>query len=144
MKFRSAVIYALIAVFLGAVFMQAQGALEIRAASHTAVAGWQQMSTPGGEAVWVSTVAALTSADIARGEPRTDANGQRTVGVVFTADGARKMAQLSAAQTNRHIALLLDGKVVWVPIVRSIIEKEAVLSGVTPEVVQRVLTSLKQ
>ena len=144
MKFRSVVIYALIAVFLAAVFIQAQGALEIRAASHTAVAGWQQMSTPGGEAVWVSTTAALTTADIARAEPRTDANGQRTVGMVFTADGARKMAQLSAAQTNRHIALLLDGKVVWVPIVRSTIEKEAVLSGVTPEVVQRVLTSLKQ
>jgi len=144
MKFRSVVIYALIAVFLAAVFIQAQGALEIRAASHTAVAGWQQMSTPGGEAVWVSTTAALTTADIARAEPRTDANGQRTVGMVFTADGARKMAQLSAAQTNRHIALLLDGKVVWVPIVRSTIEKEAVLSGVTPEVVQRVLASLKQ
>jgi preprotein translocase subunit SecD len=144
MKFRSVVIYALLTVFLAAVFIQAQGALEIRAASHTAVAGWQQMSTPGGEAVWVSTTAALTTADIARGEPRTDANGQRAVGVVFTADGARKMAQLSAAQVNRHIALLLDGKVVWVPIVRSTIEKEAVLSGVTPEVVQRVLTSLKQ
>ena len=144
MKFRSVVIYALIAVFLAAVFIQAQGALEIRAASHTAVAGWQQVSTPDGKTVWVSTTAALTTADIARGEPRTEANGQRTVGVVFTADGARKMAQLSAAQTNRHIALLLDGKVIWVPIVRSIIEKEAVLSGVTPEVVQRVLASLKQ
>lgn len=143
MKFRSMVIYVLIAVFLAAVFMQAQGALEIRAASHAAVSGWQQMSTPDGETVWVSTVAALTSADIARGEPRTDANGQRTVGVVFTADGARKMAQLSAAQANRPIALLLDGKVVWAPIVRGTIEKEAVLSGVTPDVVQRVLISLK-
>jgi preprotein translocase subunit SecD len=144
MKFRSLVIFALIAVFLAAVFMQAQGALEIRAASQTAVAGWQQMSTPAGEAVWVSTTAALTTADIARGEPRIEANGQRTVGVVFTADGARKMAQLSAAQANRPIALLLDGKVVWAPIVRGTIEKEAVLSGVTPDVVQRVLTSLKQ
>jgi preprotein translocase subunit SecD len=144
MKFRSVVIYALIALFFAGVLMQAQGALEIRAASHTAVAGWQQMSTPDGKTVWVSTMPALTTADIARAEPRTDANGQRTVGMVFTADGARKMAQLSAAQTNRHIALLLEGKVVWVPIVRSTIEKEAVLSGVTPEVVQRVLASLKQ
>lgn len=144
MKFRSVVIYALIAVFLAAVFMQAQGALEIRAASHTAVAEWQQMSTPDGRTVWVSTTTALTTADIARGEPRTDANGQRTVGVVFTAEGARKMAQLSAAQLNQPIALLLDGKVVWVPIVRSIMEKEAMLSGITPENVQRVLMSLKQ
>lgn len=143
MKFRSVVIYALIALFLAGVLMQAQGALEIRAASNTAVAGWQQMPAPGGEVVWVSTTTALTTADIARGEPRTDANGQRTVGVVFTAEGARKMAQLSAAQVNRPIVLMLDGKVVWAPIVRSTIEKEAVLSGVTPDVVTRVLTSLK-
>ena len=143
MKFRSVVIYALIALFLAGVLMQAQGALEIRAASNTAVAGWQQMPAPGGEVVWVSTTTALTPADIARGEPRTDANGQRTVGVVFTAEGARKMAQLSAAQVNRPIVLMLDGKVVWAPIVRSTIEKEAVLSGVTPDVVTRVLTSLK-
>ena len=143
MKFRSVVIYALITVFLAGVFIMAQGSLEIRAASYTAVAGWQQMSTPSGETVWVPTTAALTAADIARGEPRTEPNGQRTVGVVFTADGARKMAQLSAAQTNRPIALLLDGKVVWAPIVRGTIEKEAVLSGVTPDIVQRVLTSLK-
>lgn len=143
MKFRSVVIYALIALFLAGVLMQAQGALEIRAASNTAVAGWQQMPAPGGEVVWVSTTTALTTADIARGEPRTDGNGQRTVGVVFTAEGARKMAQLSAAQVNRPIVLMLDGKVVWAPIVRSTIEKEAVLSGVTPDVVTRVLTSLK-
>ena len=143
MKFRSVVIYALIALFLAGVFLQAQGALEIRAASNTAVAGWQEMSLPGGGTVWVSTTNALTSADIARVQPRTDANGQQTVGMVFTAEGARKMAQLSAAQANKPIALLLDGKVVWAPVVRSSIEKEATLSGVTPEVVRRVLASLK-
>jgi preprotein translocase subunit SecD len=144
MKFRSVVIYTLMAMFLAGVFMQAQGALEIRAASNNAIAGWQQMSAPGGGTLWVSPSNALTTADIARGEPRTDAKGQRTVSVVFTDDGARKMAQLSAAQVNQPIALLLDGKLVWAPVVRSSIEKEAVLSGVTPEVVQRVLTSLKK
>ena len=143
MKFRSVVIYALIALFLGGVLVQAQGALEIRAASNTAVAGWQPMPTPGGEVIWVSTTTAMTTADVVRSEPRTDANGQGTVGVVFTADGARKMAELSKAQANRPIVLLLDGKVVWAPIVRGTIEKEALLSGVTPDVVKRVLTSLK-
>src|SRR5688572_31643361 len=101
MKFRSVVIYALIALFLAGVLMQAQGALEIRAASNSAIAGWQQMSAPGGGTLWVSPSSALTTADIARGEPRTDAKGQRTVGVVFTDDGARKMAKLSAAQVNQ-------------------------------------------
>jgi preprotein translocase subunit SecD len=143
MNRKSIVIIGLIIGLLASTFLYGQGSLEIRAASNTAIAGWQQMSAPGGT-LWVSPSSALTTADIARGEPRTDAAGQRTVGVVFTDAGARKMAQLSAAQVNQPIALLLDGKVVWAPIVRSAIDKEAVLSGVTPEVVQRVLTSLKK
>ena len=144
MNRKSIIIVGLIIGLLASTFLYGQGALEIRAASNSAVAGWQQMSRPDGGTVWVSPSNALTTADIARGEPRTDATGQRTVSVVFTDDGARKMAQLSAAQVNQPIALLLDGKLVWAPVVRSSIEKEAVLSGVTPEVVQRVLTSLKK
>jgi preprotein translocase subunit SecD len=144
MNRRSIVIIGVIIGLLASSFLHGQGSLEIRAASNTAIAGWQLMPAPGGRTVWVSPTTALTSTDIARAEPRTDAKGERTVGVVFTEPGARKMAQLSAAQANQHIALLLDGKVVWVPLVRSTIEKEAVLSGVTPDVVQRVLTSIKQ
>lgn len=144
MNRKSVVIIGLIIGLLASTFLYGQGSLEIRAASNSAVAGWQQMSAPGGGTLWVSPSNALTSADIARGEPRTDAKGQRTVGVVFTDDGARKMAQLSKAQTNQPIAMLLDGKLVWAPMVRSTIEKEAVLSGVTPEVLQRVLASLKK
>ena len=144
MKFRSVVIYLLIGVFLAGVFMQAQGRLEIRAASSMAMAGWPQMPAPGGGTVWVSPANALTSADIARGEIRTQANGDRAVNIVFTPEGARKMAQLTAAHSNKPIALLLDGNVVWAPIVRATIENEALLTGVTPEVLERVLTSLKQ
>lgn len=127
MNRRTIVILGLIIGLLASSFLYGQGSLEIRAASNTAIAGWRQMPAPDGRTVWVSPTTALTSADIARGEPRTDAKGERTVGVVFTEAGARKMAQLSAAQANQHIALLLDGKVVWVPLVRSTIEKEAVL-----------------
>ena len=146
MKGKSLVIIVLIAVLLAGVFLPVlygQAALEIRAASSTAVAGWQRMSAPDGRAVWVSPASALTSTDIARIEPRKQADGSAAAGMVFTNDGARKMAALSAAQANKPIALLLDGKLVWAPLVRSTIEKEAVLSGVTPDVVQRVLATLK-
>jgi preprotein translocase subunit SecD len=144
MKFRTLVIYSLVALFLAGALMQAQARLEIRAASSTEVAGWQQMPAPGGGNLWVSPSSALTIADVARGESRTQPDGHRTVAVVFTADGARKMAQLSAAHINEPIAVLLDGKVVWAPIVRSTIDKEAVLSGIAPETVERVLLSLKR
>ena len=147
MKGKSLVIIGLIAVLLAGVFLPVlfgQAALEIRAASSTAIAGWQQMSAPDGRAVWVSPTSALTSTDIARSESRKQADGSATVGVVFTDAGARKMAALSAAQANKPIALLLDGKLVWAPTVRGAIEKEAMLSGVTPDVVQRVLATLKR
>ena len=94
--------------------------------------------------MWVSPSSALTGADIARAESRTAADGQRTVSVVFTAEGARKMAQLSAAQAGKPIAMLLDGTVVWAPIVRATIDNEAVISGVTPDVLERVLVAIKR
>jgi preprotein translocase subunit SecD len=144
MKFRTLVIYSLLAIFLAGVFMQAQGSLEIRAASSTTVTGWQEMPTSGGDRVWVSPVSALTLIDIARVEPRTLPGGERAASFVFTADGARKMEQLSAAQANKPIALLLDGKIVWAPIVRSTISNEAMLTGVTPDVIERVLLLLER
>ena len=146
MKGKSLVIIVLIAVLLAGAFLPVlygQAALEIRAASSTAISGWQRMSAPDGRAVWVSPASALTSTDIERAEPRQQAGGSPTVVFVFTADGARKMAALSVAQANQPIALLLDGKLVWAPTVRATIEKEAVLSGVTPEVIQRVLATFK-
>ena len=144
MKFRTLVIYSLIAMFLAGVFMQAQDALEIRAASSTAVAGWQSMPGPGGGSLWVSPTTALTSADIARAEPRTQADGQRAVGIVFTAEGARKMTQLSDAQRDKPIAVLLDGRIVSAPTVRSTISSEALFTGTTPAVVERMLALLKR
>ena len=147
MKAKSLVIIVLIAVLLAGVFLPVlygQAALEIRAASSTAVAGWQQLATPEGGSIWVSPTSALTSTDIARIEPRQQADGSAAAGVVFTDDGARKMAALSTAQANKPMALLVDGKLVWAPLVRSTIEKEALITGVTPDVLQRVLATFKR
>ena len=143
MRARSIVIIGLIVVMLAGVFLQGQGALEIRAASATAVSGWQQTGGPGGTPIWIAPAGNLTAADIARAERRTLPNGGAAVEVVFTADGAKKMAALSAAQTGKAIALLLDGKVIWAPAVRGAIEKEALLTGLTQTETDRLLSSLK-
>ena len=143
MKFKSIVIYALVAVFLAGVLLQAQGSLQLRAASSVAVDGWQQMAGPGGDMLWVSPTSALSDADIARAEARTQSDGQRTVAVVFTTDGARKMAQLSTAQIGKPVAVLLDGKIIAAPLVRSRIDNEATISGST-ESLDRVLLLLKK
>ena len=143
MKFRTLVIFALIAAFLAGVFLQAQSAIEIRAASSTAVTGWQRVTAADGEALWVAPTNSLTSADFAPSVSHTLRDGRDAVGVVFTAEGARKMRALSAAQINQRIALLLDGKVVWAPVVRSTIDREAQLTGLSPDEAQRLVIALK-
>jgi preprotein translocase subunit SecD len=143
------VVLGIVTVFLAA-GVQGQSALEIRAAATTQVPGWQPMTSPERDKarLWVSPTNHLTSVDIERAEPSTRPDGYQAITVVFTDEGARKMAELSAAQLNEPIAILLDGKVIWAPVVRDGIKKEAVLSGgptgLTSDEIQRLLTSLKR
>jgi preprotein translocase subunit SecD len=147
MKRKSFVIVGAIVTLLAGI-LNGQGPVEIRAAASSAVAGWQQMASPGGDPLWVSPTTALTSSDFERAEARALPNGDPAVAVALTADGARKMAALSAAQINKPIALLLDGLVIWAPMVRSAgIQKEAMLSGgpggLTQAQIARLLASFK-
>ena len=146
-KTTSFVIVGVIVTLLAGV-LNGQQPVEIRAASLSAVAGWQQMSSPRGEPLWVAPEIRLTSADIARAEARNDADAGRSIAVVLTDDGARKMAALSAAQDNKPIALLLDGKVIWAPVVKGSIGKEVRLTGgdggLTQTQIDRLLASFKR
>jgi len=128
--------------------IRGQGALAIRAAATSPVSGWQQMASPADQVLWVAPATDLTAVDIERAEPVTGSDGSLALTVVFTDDGAKKIAALSATRIGQPIAFLLDGKLIWAPVVRARIEREAVLSGgpggLTPDVVQRLLTILKQ
>ena len=53
------------------------------------------------------------------------------------------MAQLSTAQIGKPVAVLLDGKIIAAPLVRSRIDNEATISGST-ESLDRVLMLLKK
>jgi preprotein translocase subunit SecD len=128
MKNKAFVIVGVIVTLLAGI-LNGQTPVEIRAASSTAVSGWQQMSSPSGTPLWVAPTVQLTSADIARAEARTDPEAGSFVGILLTDEGAKKMSELSAAQANKPIALLLDGQVIWAPIVRGSIGKEVRLTG---------------
>jgi preprotein translocase subunit SecD len=147
MKQKSFVIVGAIVTLLAGI-LNGQSPVEIRAASSSAVSGWQQMASPGGDPLWVAPTVQLTSADIARAEARTLTNGGPAVAIVLTDDGAKKMTELSKAQTNQPIALLLDGKVIWAPVVRGSIGREAVLTGgpggLTTTQIDRLLASFKR
>jgi preprotein translocase subunit SecD len=135
-------------VSLLAGILNGQSPVEIHAASSTAVAGWQQMTSPAGAAIWVAPDTRLTSADIERAEARTTPDAGPAVALVLTDAGAAKMDALSKERANEPIALILDGKVIWAPIVRGSIGKEARLTGgpggLTQEQIQRLLDSFKR
>jgi preprotein translocase subunit SecD len=126
--------------------LHAQGGFSIRAAAADPVAGWQKMDI-GNRSVWVSPTPSLTSADIARAQQTTDPNGGTAVAIVLTDAGEKKMRELSSAQMNKLIAMVLDGKVVFAPTVRSEIGKQALItgsgpSGLTSEDARRIVASV--
>lgn len=148
MKKHNACVIVGVIVTLLAGILNGQAPVEIRAAATSAVSGWQQMTAPNGSAIWVAPDVPLTSRDIARAEARTDPDAGPSVAIVLTDAGAQKMAALSAAQANKPIALLLDGNVIWAPVVRGAIGKEVRLTGgnggLTKTQIDRLIASFKQ
>ena len=128
--------------------LQAQAQFSIRAASDQPVPGWDRMEFDS-KAVWVSPTVSLTSADVMRAEPGRGPDGRMAVSVVFTDAGAKKMRDLSVAQMNKLLAIVLDGKVIFAPMIRSEINKEALITGNDPSgliasVVDRIVASVNQ
>jgi preprotein translocase subunit SecD len=128
--------------------LQAQAQFSIRAASDESVAGWEPMQFDN-KTVWVSPTISLASSDILRAEPGRGPDGRMAVNVVFTEAGARKMHDLSIAQMNKLVAMVLDGTVIFAPRIRSEINKEAMITGNSPSglsssVVDRIVASVNQ
>jgi preprotein translocase subunit SecD len=146
MKNRAFVIVGVIVTLLAGI-LNGQGLVEIRAAASTAVSGWTQMSSPNGQPLWVSPATSLTSADIERAEAASTPDAGPGINIVLTDAGAKKMAELSAAQSNKPIALILDGNVIWAPVIRGTINKVGRLTGgdggLTQAQIDRLLASFK-
>ena len=146
MKNKAFVIVGVIVTLLAGI-LNGQNPFEVHAASSTAVSGWLQMSTPGGDAIWVAPAARLTSADIERAEARVLESGP-AVAIVLAGERAKKMTALSAEQNSKPIALLLDGQVIWAPVMRGSIGKEALLTGgpggLTKAQIDRLIASFRK
>jgi preprotein translocase subunit SecD len=148
---RTRACFVAVAVLLGSFLspaLVAQGGLTVRAASTTPVTGWQQMKGAEGDTIWVAPTTALTSRDIVRAVRTTREDGRPAVAVVFTSEGASKIAALSTAQRDKPIAIVLDGKLIWAPVVRGAITNDSLLTGgpegLQPEEIERLLSSLNR
>jgi preprotein translocase subunit SecD len=135
--------------------LQAQSPrLSIRAASTEPVEAWQTMQVEHcrGErcTVWVSPTAAVTEGDIESAQPEVRADGYRVVNIIFTDAGVNKMHNLMEAQLKKHVALVVDDKVIWAPLVTYVTNaKSNVLTGstrtgLTQEEVELIMGILRQ
>src|SRR5438876_3213189 len=146
--YRSFTLIGCVALTLFGGVLQAQAQFTVNAAATDAVTGWQKMEVQG-RAVWVNPTPAVTSVDIQGAQPRRGPDGRNTVAIVFSDAGAKKMRELTAAQINKPIAMVLDGKLIFAPTIRGEISKDAVVTGNGPnglslEEVQRILASVNQ
>jgi preprotein translocase subunit SecD len=146
--YRTVTLTLLVVLILFCSVLQAQAQFTIRAASDQAVPGWDQMEYQN-HSVWVSPTISLTSADILRAEPIRGSDGRTAVGVTLTDAGAQKMRDLSSAQMNSLVAIVLDGNVIFAPKVRGQMDKEALITGNTPsglpaDVAQRIVDSVNR
>jgi preprotein translocase subunit SecD len=137
-------------LLLCASVLQAQSQLSIHAASATPVEGWQRVQVEHSDrVVWVSPTAAISASDIEQATPAvTMPERFRSILITFTDAGAKKARDLSIAQRNKLVALVVDNKVLWAPNVQSEIAKESMLTGSTPtglsqEEVERIMSILR-
>jgi preprotein translocase subunit SecD len=94
---------------------------ELRLASHEKVEGWERILGPGPQntPLWISPEVALTNADIARTYVDRAPDGKPYVGVLFTEEGALKMARLTKSHIGEFLAIMLNGRVTNAPVIRT-------------------------
>lgn len=117
--------------------------LELRIAEERAAEGLIEASVPGSsEKIYLRPMADLTKADVADVKATQDDRKSPQVEVVFTNQGSAKMRKLTSENTGKRLAILVGGKVVTAPTIRSTISDRAVITGrfTAAEVEQMVAT----
>ncbi len=82
-----------------------------------------------GQKIYLHKDAEITNADVAEARAVDDGNGNTSVGVTFTKEGAEKMAALSEGHQGKPVAILLDGKVISAPVITASLSDRAMITG---------------
>jgi preprotein translocase subunit SecD len=104
---------------------------EVRPASHEKVEGWESVPVFGPERrIWISPEVALTNVDVAQARPDQMEDGMPCVHLLFTEEGALKLARLTKAHIGEPVAMMIDGRVISAPnIMDEITGGEALMVG---------------
>ena len=104
--------------------------LEFRIAVDSETPDWKKMELPGSDkTIFVSSEAAVNGGHIEKVSFYKDANGNPSIGISLTDEGAKAMKATTSRNQNKKLAIVLDGKVVSAPVIRSTITNELQISG---------------
>jgi len=120
--------------------------LEIRRAEKEPAEGLIEATALGmSDKIYMHPTAALTEADITRASVVYDENRSPAMGIVFTPEGAKKMEEVTEAQFDKPLAILIDGKLISAPTVRAKVSGEAQITGsFTKEEITRWVRAINQ
>lgn len=110
--------------------LQAQASVrfEMRLAEETPIPGLQPL-IQGGRAIYVHRDVIIGNVDIASARVIAGTSSGFGVEVTFTPSGAEKILRATANHIGKHIAMLIDGQVVSLPVLRSAISVSAMING---------------
>lgn len=125
----AAAVLSALPLTLPALGLQGGTSLEVRLAETQPGAGLVETVVPSSnQRVYLRPGAVVTGADVTSARV-ADAGGVYSINVTFTAAASNRLAEATKIHLGRPIAILLDGRVLSAPTVRSIIRGSAVISG---------------
>jgi TonB family protein len=125
----AATVLSALPLTLPAVGFQGGTSLEIRLAEAQPAAGLREAVLEGSDRrVYLRPDAVVTGADVTAARV-TDAGGQYSINVTFSAAASNRLAEATRIHLGRPVAILLDGRLISAPTLRSTIRGSAVLTG---------------
>jgi preprotein translocase subunit SecD len=149
--FAAAVALMFVALTVGARYVSRPGDVliaavrfEVRLAEDRAAPGLVEAVVSGTDRrVYLHPEIIVANSDIARATAVEGGSNGRMIALTFTTAGAAKITQATARHIGKPIAILLDGRVVMAPTVRSPIGATATINGsFTPAELQRIVDGI--
>jgi len=118
--------------------------VEFRRAERKPAEGLTEAIVAGtADKVYLHKSADATNADIIEARAAEDGQQRPAVEIIFTKEGAKKMAKLSEQHKDKPLAILVDGKVISAPVVRAQFSERALIGGnFTKEEVARLVKGI--
>jgi preprotein translocase subunit SecD len=104
--------------------------LEFRIADDSKTSGWQKMEVLGTDKpVFVSSEVSVNGDHIEKVSFYKDFNGNPSVGITLSEDGAEAMEVTTSQNVTKKLAIVLNGKVVSAPVIQAAITREVQITG---------------